>query len=175
MQFFFGKRAFDSEVELYNNPVLAPIMPECFERSDNADGSLRAPSGYVFPPVMVFERGESLNEFAARFEHEPATVIQALVLVVKRVQVRFSPAFPVFWALFCARASDGHPGSGARRQARPGLLPPLFSHMLLGTFAARFEHEPAAVIQALVRVVKRVQVCLSAVSFRWFAVVSECT
>jgi hypothetical protein len=42
---------------------------------------------FAFPPVLVLERGESLAEFAARVDHEPITVIQALVVVVKRVQV----------------------------------------------------------------------------------------
>ena len=88
VQFYFERAAYDAELTVYKNPALRKIVPRCFERFDNADGSLRADSGYVFPPVIVFERGESLNEFAARVEHEPITVVQALVTVVKRVQVR---------------------------------------------------------------------------------------
>ena len=87
MHFFLDKATYDAELALYNTPELANIMPECFERFANVDGSLRSADGFVFPPVLVIERGESLNEFAARVEHEPITCIQALVLIVKRVQV----------------------------------------------------------------------------------------
>ena len=89
MQFFFSRAAYEAELGLYSNPDLQKIMPRCFARFDNADGSLVAPDGFAFPPVIAIERGESLSEFAARVEHEAITIVQALVLVVKRVQVRY--------------------------------------------------------------------------------------
>lgn len=53
MQFFFEHAAYAAEVHLYQQPALAGIMPPLCEHSDNADGSLRAPSGFVLPPFIV--------------------------------------------------------------------------------------------------------------------------
>ena len=86
VQFFFSKEAYDSETALYDNDALARIMPRHFERVDNADGSLQGPGGFVFPPVLVIERGESLYEFGRRVAHDPITLVQALIHVVDRVQ-----------------------------------------------------------------------------------------
>ena len=42
----------------------------------NEDGALRSPSGYVFPPAIVLERGESLDEFARNVDYEFITIMQ---------------------------------------------------------------------------------------------------
>ena len=65
-------------------------MPKSFEHYDNADRALRGPGGYIFPPFIAMERGESLNEFAARAAHDPITIFQALVHVIKRVETMHS-------------------------------------------------------------------------------------
>ena len=39
-------------------------MPATLTVEDNASGECRAPSGYVFPPFVIIERGESLEEWA---------------------------------------------------------------------------------------------------------------
>ena len=85
VQFFFSRDAFDTELRLYSNVALANIMPKCYAAHDNADGHLRDDRGRAFPPVLVMGRGESLDEFVARVEYEEFTVLQALVLVVKRI------------------------------------------------------------------------------------------
>jgi hypothetical protein len=51
----------------------------------NEDGALRTDYGYVFPPCICVEKGESLNEFARNVDHELITVIHALSLVAKRL------------------------------------------------------------------------------------------
>ena len=43
----------------------------------NEDGALRSPSGYKFPPCIVLERGESLDEFARNVDYEFITIMQA--------------------------------------------------------------------------------------------------
>ena len=86
MQFFFCKVAYTSEAELYRRPELDRILPQRFERFDNAAGSLRAPNGYAYPPLLVIERGESLHEFGRRVAHDPITLVQALMHVSDRVQ-----------------------------------------------------------------------------------------
>jgi len=87
LQFFFTRGAYDTEVGLYSNADLARIMPRCYAWHDNVDRALRSQGGCVYPPFLIIERGESLDEFAARVEHEEITVMQALVLIVKRVMV----------------------------------------------------------------------------------------
>ena len=51
VQFYTQRDAFDSELNLYMNPVLQQLMPQRHEVLANDDGSLRSPSGFVFPPV----------------------------------------------------------------------------------------------------------------------------
>jgi hypothetical protein len=94
LQFFLDARAFAAEINVYSNSELRKVMPAIHAAIENIDGALRGPGGYVFPPAVVIERGESLDEFAARVDHQPITVIQALVLVVKCVQVRHGATVP---------------------------------------------------------------------------------
>ena len=86
LQFLFRREAFDTEQKLYGNVALAAIMPKRYDACDNADGTLTGPDGYRFPPVIVIGRGESLNEFVDRVEHDNITVIQALAFIVQRVR-----------------------------------------------------------------------------------------
>jgi hypothetical protein len=105
VQFFFDAAVWQAELELYSRPELRKVMPTIYDAhgadGDDADAhcahsSSAALNGefsnsfarFRFPPALAIERGESLDEFAARVDHEPITVIQALVLIVKRVQVR---------------------------------------------------------------------------------------
>ena len=41
-------------------------MPATHAIVDNVDGSNKASNGYVFPPCIIIERGESLSEWAKR-------------------------------------------------------------------------------------------------------------
>jgi hypothetical protein len=72
LQFFFDSAPYQAEVELYSREELRKIMPRIYEAHDNADKAIRDPSGYEFPPVLVIERGESLDEFAARATTSPS-------------------------------------------------------------------------------------------------------
>jgi hypothetical protein len=78
MQFYTNPRAFQAEVDLYNKPTLQKLMPKRHEVFGNEDGSCKSPSGFVFPPFIVLERGESLDEFARHMEHEFITVCPSL-------------------------------------------------------------------------------------------------
>ena len=86
VQFFLNQRAYATEEQLYQRPELGSILPHRFERFDNASASLRAPSGFVYPPLLVMERGESLHEFGRRVAHDPITLVQAVMHVSDRVQ-----------------------------------------------------------------------------------------
>lgn len=74
MQFFTNRDAFDAELELYSEPTLAKLMPARHEVLNNDDGAICTPSGFPFPPCIILERGESLDEFARNVEYEFITV-----------------------------------------------------------------------------------------------------
>lgn len=78
MQFFTNPKAFQAELELYNEPTLQKLMPQRHEVFGNEDGTFVSPSGYRFPPFIVLERGESLDEFAKHIEYEFITVCPSL-------------------------------------------------------------------------------------------------
>ena len=40
-----------------------PCVPKVYAASDNADGAMRSPSGYRFPPHVVMERGATLRQW----------------------------------------------------------------------------------------------------------------
>jgi hypothetical protein len=58
--------AFERERELYEATELKKMMPATHAIVDNADGSVRASNGYQFPPCIIIERGESLEQWAKR-------------------------------------------------------------------------------------------------------------
>ena len=87
MQFYVHREAFDTELQVYKEQTLKQLMPRRFDVIANLESSLRAPGGYVFPPCIVLERGEPLNEFARNVEHEFITVVQALVVLAKKLQL----------------------------------------------------------------------------------------
>jgi hypothetical protein len=69
--------AFDAELALYEEPVLRSMMPATKALVDNKEQTIRTQSGYVIPPCIVIERGESLQEWAAREDHDFVTILQA--------------------------------------------------------------------------------------------------
>ena len=87
VQFYTHREAFDAELQLYLDPTLQQLMPRRHEVLANADDGVRTPSGFVFPPCIVLERGESLDEFARNVEYEFITVMQALVVLAKKLQL----------------------------------------------------------------------------------------
>jgi hypothetical protein len=78
VQFYTHEQAFSAEVQLYNDPALRALMPARHEVVANSDGSVRSPSGFRFPPCVVLERGESLDEVAANVRCEFIIVMQVL-------------------------------------------------------------------------------------------------
>ena len=77
------RKAFERERELYRDPTLRAMMPATHAIIDNdasqLDGGepLRAPNGMVWPPCIIIERGESLDEWARRETPDFITVMQA--------------------------------------------------------------------------------------------------
>ena len=62
-RFYYVKRDYDIEMRLLARRAELPCVPQVFAASDNADGALRSPSGWPFPPYVVMERGATLREW----------------------------------------------------------------------------------------------------------------
>jgi hypothetical protein len=76
---------FTRELELYQNSALAGILPAVAHISTNDDGAAATSWGYAFPPHIVVERGESLNEWCSRVQPNFATTLFVLMHVAKRL------------------------------------------------------------------------------------------
>ena len=63
IKFYYVKRDYDIEMRLLARRAELPCVPQVFAASDNADGALRSPSGWPFPPYVVMERGATLREW----------------------------------------------------------------------------------------------------------------
>jgi hypothetical protein len=77
VQFYTQREIFNLELQLYSDPTLQQLMPARHEVLPNEDGAIRSPSGLRFPPCIVLERGESLDEFARNVDYAFITVMQA--------------------------------------------------------------------------------------------------
>jgi hypothetical protein len=100
VKFFFERGAFLREAALYADAALRGLMAatRAISANDGAGGASvsTAPGGYAFPPYIIIERGESLDEFRWLSRLRLAdgvgvaadllmTMMQALVLVASRV------------------------------------------------------------------------------------------
>jgi hypothetical protein len=92
VKFFFKLDAFEREAGLYADPVLRAMMAATLHISANADGVLVSASGYAFPPHIVIERGEPLDEWIRRMIQRTASgalplvaVFQALINIADRL------------------------------------------------------------------------------------------
>lgn len=84
--FLHNDSAFKRELELYETPALRSILPEALHIRTNEDSAVRAASGYVFPPFIIVEKGESLNEWASRKSPDFATTLFVLLHIAERLQ-----------------------------------------------------------------------------------------
>lgn len=64
MKFYTHQPAFEAERAMHDLPQVRVMMTATIAVEDNAGGAWRAPNGYVFPPFIIMERGESLADFA---------------------------------------------------------------------------------------------------------------
>jgi serine/threonine protein kinase len=100
VKFFFKADAFHREATLYANPVLRAMMAATRAVCHNADGALRAPNGFVFPPHIVIERGEPMDEWVKRMvrradggEVPIISIFQALTNIAQRLQLLHSAGY----------------------------------------------------------------------------------
>lgn len=75
VKFFLSRSAFEQETALYSNEVLKGMMPATREVVGNTDGVAVSSRGYQWPPFIVLEKGESLQEWAQREEARYSTIM----------------------------------------------------------------------------------------------------
>lgn len=63
IKFYLHREAFQRERALYTEPQLRSIMPATLTVEDNASSMYCTPYGYIFPPFVIIERGQSLDEW----------------------------------------------------------------------------------------------------------------
>ena len=76
IKFYLDLSAFQRERELYTQPALREMMPATLAIDDNASGECATPYGYVFPPFVIIECGQSLDEWARRNQADFVTIFQ---------------------------------------------------------------------------------------------------
>ena len=64
------------QVVLYEVPALRSMMPTIKGFVGNEAHDARSLSGYEWPPCIIIERGESLQEWAQREQHDFVTILQ---------------------------------------------------------------------------------------------------
>ena len=64
IKFYMDKSAFQRERALYTQAELKSMMPATLAAEDNASGTISTPYGYIFPPFVIIECGQSLDEWS---------------------------------------------------------------------------------------------------------------
>ena len=80
VKFFLSRKAFDAEVELYQVDVLRTMMPAIRLELSNGDRAVRSFRGYPWPPCIVLEKGESLQEWKAKTKPAFSTIVDVRTL-----------------------------------------------------------------------------------------------
>ena len=83
IKFYLDRNAFDQEKVLYTKPELKAMMPATLAIEGNTSGQTSTPYGYVFPPFVIIEQGQSLDEWARdNANGDFITVFQACAAVL---------------------------------------------------------------------------------------------
>jgi hypothetical protein len=86
IKFYLNREAFDIEKQLYLSTVVQARMPATLAVESNDDGRWRMPTGYRFPPFVIIERGQSMDEWAHKNKPDFITIMQV------RAQLAPTPA-----------------------------------------------------------------------------------
>eukprot|EP00892_Ulva_mutabilis_P002841 jgi/Ulvmu1/12558/UM090_0045.1 len=87
IKFYLDRKAFDMERELYTESQLKAMMPAILAVEDNTSGKAKTPYGYVFPPFVIIERGQSLDEWARDNANKDfITIFQAVSHAVRALK-----------------------------------------------------------------------------------------
>eukprot|EP00892_Ulva_mutabilis_P007594 jgi/Ulvmu1/5206/UM216_0001.1 len=87
IKLYMDRSAFERERQLYTESQLKTMMPATLAVEDNAAGNIRTPYDYVFPPFVVIECGQSLDEWARDNANKDfITIFQALSHAVRALR-----------------------------------------------------------------------------------------
>eukprot|EP00892_Ulva_mutabilis_P005985 jgi/Ulvmu1/3759/UM175_0006.1 len=87
VKFYIDQKAFERERELYAESQLKSMMPATLAIEDNAAGDTCTPYGYKFPPFVIIECGQSLDEWARDNANKDfITIFQALSHAVRALR-----------------------------------------------------------------------------------------
>ena len=64
IKLYLDRKAFARERKLYTQSKLKTMMPATLAVEDNLSGEVATPYGYTFPPFVIIECGQSLDEWA---------------------------------------------------------------------------------------------------------------
>ena len=81
VKFFLSDTAYATEMQLYTVDVLRSMMPAIRMELRNADAAECSSRGYPWPPCIVLEKGESLQEWKARTQPAFSTILDVRPLV----------------------------------------------------------------------------------------------
>lgn len=79
IKFFTSRAAYERERSMYADRDLRAALPPVTEIRSNEDGEVTAEGGFVFPPFIVTDRGESLDTWA-RNKRDPGFAATVRVL-----------------------------------------------------------------------------------------------
>ena len=97
IKLYSSPNAFERERDAITCAALQPAMPACHAIVETVTSINEGPlAGSVMPPMIITERGESLNEFVRRSHPDFATIMQVRAL---------SLSFPVASCLLQQRRS----------------------------------------------------------------------
>lgn len=63
IKLYLDRKVFEKERELYAQPELKTMMPATLAVEDNLSGEFATPYDYTFPPFVIIECCQSLNEW----------------------------------------------------------------------------------------------------------------
>eukprot|EP00892_Ulva_mutabilis_P002495 jgi/Ulvmu1/12246/UM086_0037.1 len=87
VKFYAARTSFERERALYMDASLRSMMPATRAFIGNYNGAVSGPNGYVFPPCIIIERGESLKEWAKREATDFITNMQVLIHLATRLRL----------------------------------------------------------------------------------------
>ena len=93
IKFYIYRGAFERERELYMEPQLKAMMPTTITVQDNALDEHKTPYGYVFPPFVIIDWGQSLDEWAQ--DHANTDFATIFQVCSRGMRERMCPPWPM--------------------------------------------------------------------------------
>jgi hypothetical protein len=83
IKFYTRRERYENEKTIYGNESIVEQIGVFPTFVDNADGAVRSPSGFVFPPYSISDQGQPLEAWLQTFRADFVTGMQACSLFVQ--------------------------------------------------------------------------------------------